>query len=201
MTLSRDALTHGFIALFLGSALVLAAATPSRADRDDHRRGVVVVKTLPRGFHTLHLAHGDYFEHRGRFYQRHTGGFALVPAPLGALVVNLPLGNVRVNSGGAIYFRLGETYYRPARGGYRVVAAPIAVAPPAPHHRRERVVVERHWLKVHAGPGTRYPVLVRVRGGTVLSITARRGNWLKVRLDEGGHGWILSTRAAVRSAG
>ena len=201
MIRSKRSFTGGFIALFLGSALVLAAATPSRADRDDHRREVVVVKTLPRGCRTLHLGGVDFFEHEGRFYRAQRGGFARVPAPLGALMVNLPLGHVRVNIGGSLYFRLGETYYQPTRGGYRVVAAPVVVASPAPRHERERVVIEGRWLKVHSGPGSRYPVLTRVRGGTVLTVTAQRSGWLKVHLADGGHGWIPGNRTAVRHAG
>ena len=201
MILSQDSTLGRFFVLFLGFALALAMATPSRADRGDRRRQVVVLKTLPRDAHTLHRADGDHSESQGRFYRRHHSGLALVPPPLGARVVKLPPGHVRVKVGATVYFRFGATYYRPVRGGYRVVAAPVVVTLPAHRHRHQRVVVAGRWLGVHAGPAKRSPILTRIRGGSVLIVTGQRNGWLQVRLAGGGKGWILRRRAAPLKTG
>lgn len=48
------------------------------------------------------------------------------------------------------------------------------------------------WLKVslREGPGTNFKTLVEVKKGTALEILEEKGQWLRVRLEDGQEGWI-----------
>ncbi|HHW27607.1 MAG TPA: SH3 domain-containing protein [Firmicutes bacterium] len=45
-------------------------------------------------------------------------------------------------------------------------------------------------VNVRQGPSTTYPVKLMVQAGTVLPAEAKRGEWVRVTLGEGGYGWI-----------
>jgi uncharacterized protein YgiM (DUF1202 family) len=191
MNASVPPLTRCALALLLGAGLVLTGAAPSQADRGEARHDVVVVKTLPRGYHTVHVRGGNYYEHAGRYYQRRHDGYAQVPAPRGAVVVSLPLGNVRLTVGSQVYFHAADVYYQPVRGGYRVVAPPRATPRPL------QIMVKARHLNAHAGPGAGYAVVSRLHGGTKLIITGRAPGWYRVDLGSGHQGWIKSSFTAT----
>lgn len=177
-------LTRSALALLLGSGLALAAAAPAAAARVESRHEVTVVKTLPHGYRTAHFGGVPYYLHEGRYYQRQAHGFALVRPPVGAVVVSLPLGNVRLTVGSQLFYRSDNVYYRPVRGGFRVVAQQ---APPA---RLRHIVAGPGQLIVHSGPGHRYPVTTRLHRGTKLIVTERGAGWCRVDLGRGHQGWI-----------
>jgi len=66
-----------------------------------------------------------------------TGGYVVVPAPLGAVVPVLPPAYATVPVPGGTYYYANETYYAPTRGGFVVVAPPPGatayVEQPAPY--------------------------------------------------------------------
>lgn len=176
--------TRGALALLLGSGLLLAGVVPASAARIESRHEVRVVKTLPRGYRTAHFGGVPYYLHEGRYYQRQTRGYILVPPPVGAVVVSLPLGNVRLTIGSQLFYRADNVYYRPVRGGFRVVA------PPAPPVRPRHIVAGPRQLVVHSGPGNRYPVTTRLYRGTRVIVTERSAGWCRVDLGHGHRGWI-----------
>ena len=181
MTGTSRRFTRGALALLFGAGLLLPAA-PALAGHGAGHSDVVVVKTLPHGYHTIRYSGHDYYVHQGRFYRRQPQGFVLVPAPVGAVVVSLPAGHVRLTVGGQVYFHYGSVYYRTARGGYRIVAPPAA----APRH----VIIRPRHLNVRSGPGTGYAVMTRLPGGARLVVTGHSGGWYRVDLGAGRHGWI-----------
>ncbi len=177
-------LTRSALALLLGSGLALAGVAPASAARVESRHQLTVVKTLPRGYRTVHFGGTPYYVHEGRYYRQQAHGYALVRPPVGALVVSLPLGNARVTIGSQFFYRFDDVYYRQVRGGYRVVA------PPAFPARPTHIVVRPRQLTVHTGPGGRYPAMTRLHRGTELIVTARSAGWCRVDLGHGRQGWI-----------
>lgn len=104
-----------------------------------------VVRALPPGYRSLQIGGGLFFEHGGIYFQTGPGGYVVVERPVpqvvvappsvGSFVLALPVGCVSVSLGGAVYYRHGDIFYRPAPGGYVVVDRPpevIVVQPPAP---------------------------------------------------------------------
>jgi len=48
-----------------------------------------------------------------------------------------------------------------------------------------------NFLALRAGPGTAYRMLRRLGPGTIVTVTERRGDWLKVELEDGSTGWVF----------
>ena len=65
----------------------------------------------------------------GAFYSAVGNGYAVIPAPVGALVTSLPSGAVDQTVGGTTYFTFGGAWYRPMYSGgsvtYLVVSKPV----------------------------------------------------------------------------
>ena len=93
-------------------------AAVSPAPRHDQ-----IVMKLPAGCKPVVVRGRKFFYHGGDFYQKAKGGFIIVNAPIGALVVNLPYGHTRHIHGGVAYVQYNGTYYRETAHGYTVVAA------------------------------------------------------------------------------
>lgn len=65
-----------------------------------------------------------------------------------------------------------------------LVATPLASA-------REMVSIAGGEVNMRSGPGTRYKPQWALARGYPLAVTARKGNWLKVRDFENDQGWVL----------
>ncbi len=49
-----------------------------------------------------------------------------------------------------------------------------------------------NYLSLRTGPGSRYEELLRMEPDTLLTVLARKGNWLRVQLEDGTIGWAYS---------
>jgi hypothetical protein len=68
---------------------------------------------------------GDrYYYNDGIYYRGAPGNYAVVQAPVGAVIYTTPPDFEQVNIDGGIYFRSHDVYYRPEGHGYRVVERP-----------------------------------------------------------------------------
>ncbi len=71
------------------------------------------------------IANQQYYYDDGVYYQPYSGGYTVVPAPIGALVGSLPPGYETTMVGNDTYFYYGGVFYIYTGSGYQVVAAPI----------------------------------------------------------------------------
>jgi sRNA-binding protein len=62
---------------------------------------------------------------------------------------------------------------------------------PAPSLRTTKIVWDTANLR--KGPGLNYKVIGNVKKGTILSILEDKGNWLRVRLEDGKEAWVSKT--------
>lgn len=73
----------------------------------------------------ISLNNQRYYYDDGVYYQPSNGGYAVVPAPIGALVAALPPGyETTTAADGNSYFYFGGVFYVDTGQGYQVVAAP-----------------------------------------------------------------------------
>jgi len=63
------------------------------------------------------------------------------------------------------------------------------------------VTVSQPQITLFAGPGTGYPVVGQVSGGTVLTVLATLGGWTRVRMPGQTEGWIPSVIASLDRTG
>ena len=71
------------------------------------------------------VVHGSpYYYSRGRYYRPCTGGYVMVPAPVGAVVSELPPASRTVVIDGMVYREYDGVYYKSGPAGYTVV--PVA---------------------------------------------------------------------------
>ncbi len=177
------------MAAALAAALLLSGTSPSFA-----QLGEIIIRELPPGYATIRVGHDRYFFHKGRFYVRRHGGYAVIPAPIGAVVPALPLGFVTVMVGGASYYVFEGVYYRQVPEGFMVVAPPPAVPPqPAPPQATSGVaVVQTPLLNIRSGPAGTYPVIGQARMGERLRIIASVPGWYQVQLADGRFGWVMT---------
>ena len=195
-------------------------APPSRPGvqgRDEARRDrppVRVVRTRPaprfRGPHVdtyvpalpgrpnrVVVHGGEYFFHGGHFYRHHPRGYVMVDAPLGAVVVSLPIGFRTFLVAGVTYYMFNHICYRAVSSGYEVVAPPpgapdddAATAPTVVNGDTVSVAVDR--LNVRTGPGGDFPVSRVIPYGTVLRVVGGSPGWLYVNLPSGDYGWVMT---------
>jgi len=158
------------------------------------------VRVLPRQYSPVRIGPRGVYHHRGAFYRRAPSGFAVIPAPIGAVVASLPSGFSIMAAAGGTYFYFGETYYQPCRQGYRVVRRPAGLRPrPAPPARfRDQVRVSVRILNIRSGPGSRYGVIGQACHGTALTILDHDRGWLYVRLPNGRIGWVMDRYTSER---
>jgi hypothetical protein len=98
------------------------------------REGSSLALRPHRGSHRLrpHFSHrrrGDHIRHRGISYRYRDGhfyrGLRLVHAPIGAMVMHLPIGYERIRYRDRDFYRYRDVYYQSDRcGAYRVVQNP-----------------------------------------------------------------------------
>ncbi len=192
-----------------GCLLTLALVLPSQTAwaRDRHHdfgrpysgRGGAL-RILPRQYSPVRIGPRGVYHHGGVFYRRGPSGFAVIPAPMGAVVASLPSGFSIMAAAGGTYFYLGNTYYQPCSQGYRVVRPPSVLRPrPAPPARfREHVRVTARILNVRSGPGSRYGVIGQACHGTTLTILDHDRGWLYIRLPNGRIGWVMDRYTSER---
>jgi hypothetical protein len=69
-----------------------------------------------------------YYYYGGAFYEATSDQYAVVDAPVGAVVSSLPDGTNTVVKSGETYFEYGQTYYKAESSGggvvYKVVQTP-----------------------------------------------------------------------------
>ena len=90
-----------------------------------------------------------------------------------------------------------QTYYH---YGSTPAPAPAPAAAPAPAPSSpsttaggETVIVKPASLNVRTGPGTKYAIVLGVRGGDRLTVLERSEGWIRVRTDSGKEGWVSSS--------
>ncbi len=113
-------------------------------------------------------------------------------APIGAIVVALPVGF-------ETYYYYGGVYYQKVPSGYVVVEPPpesavveqpsAPIQPPPTGIRRVSVTV--HTLNVRAGPGESHPVIHQASQGNILVIHGNAPGWFYVQLPSGMFGWVM----------
>jgi hypothetical protein len=113
---------------FAASALI-QAEPPGRPGPGAGREGPEI-NPLPHGYAEVRVGRDRFYTHKGVFYRPTLHGYAVCPAPRGALIRILPPHCVRVYVGDILYYRFGDVYYRTAAGGYIVVDTPQVVPPP-----------------------------------------------------------------------
>ncbi len=69
-------------------------------------------------------------------------------------------------------------------------------SPPPPSLRTTKVVWDS--VNLREGPGLNYRAIGNAKKGTSLSILEDRGNWLRVRLEDGSEAWV--SKAATSDA-
>jgi hypothetical protein len=81
--------------------------------------------TLATDAFLLSIANQQYYYDEGVYYRPSSGGYSVVPAPIGAIVSSLPPGYETTMVGNDDYFYYGGTFYIDTGNGYQVVAAPF----------------------------------------------------------------------------
>ena len=86
---------------------------------------------LPRGYHSLRVRGRNYWYHDGAYYGRYGRSYRVVSAPIGAVVLVLPLYHEVIWFGGERLFYHDGVFYRNHRhGGYIIIPAPYGVEVP-----------------------------------------------------------------------
>lgn len=78
---------------------------------------------------------------------------------------------------------------------------PKVMVPPPPPPPRVTLVVWKY-VNLREGPGTNYKVIGKVKKGASLKILEVKGDWLRVRLEDGSEAWVsrLATSEASSSS-
>jgi hypothetical protein len=72
----------------------------------------VRINLLPIGYNSFYYRHNPYYYNEGVYYRPYeSGGYEVIPPPLGASVKNLPSGTSVSVINGQKYYELGGTYY------------------------------------------------------------------------------------------
>jgi hypothetical protein len=97
-----------------------------RDDRHDRGRHGRVTFVLPRTTIKIVLGRRPFFYDRGVFYRRRLLDYVVVPAPIGAVVREVPEECEKVVINGVTYLNYDGVYYKSGPSGYTVVSIPIA---------------------------------------------------------------------------
>jgi N-acetylmuramoyl-L-alanine amidase len=54
------------------------------------------------------------------------------------------------------------------------------------------VIIEARYVNIRSGPGTGYAVVGRTDRGDAFPLAGAQGDWVKITLPAGGHGWVAS---------
>lgn len=105
-----------------------------------------------------------YF-HEGLFFTRIDEHYAVVPAPPGAIIPNLPNGFTSLQVNGEPYFFAANVFYRPHAQGYAVVPSPVEPAHPFPPPPMPcATAVDSVTMTVHQAAGGTAPVVLKRHG-------------------------------------
>ena len=80
--------------------------------------------SLARDAFLLTIANQQYYYNEGVYYQPSSGGYSVVPAPIGATVSALPPGYETTMVGNDYYYYYGGAFYIDTGNSYQVVPAP-----------------------------------------------------------------------------
>ena len=91
------------------------------------------VNTLHRDAYRFRHAGLNYRYRSGVFYRPYTHGYRVVSAPIGALILTLPIGYSTLSYNHQNYYHYNDVYYRQDRGvhGYRGVERPYIAPQPS----------------------------------------------------------------------
>ncbi|MFH1887614.1 MAG: DUF6515 family protein [Pseudomonadota bacterium] len=148
----------------------------------------------------------NFFFWAGLFYSRNLWGFVTVRAPLGAVVLSLPIGCRTIRVSRETWYCYEDVYYRKVPAGYEVVEAPPRVlevenVPPAhapPYQPGDLVWVDPASLNVRTGPGTEFGIVAVVARWESLEVKGMSPGWLYVRLPSGRMGWVMEEYVAPK---
>jgi hypothetical protein len=97
--------------------------------------------TLTTAAIIITVENNQYNYDDGVYYVKDSGGYKVVPAPLGATIAELPKGYVTINVSGSDYYYYGGTYYAKDTSKYKVVNAPVgAVVSHLPEGAEEKTI-------------------------------------------------------------
>jgi hypothetical protein len=96
------------------------------------------VPSLPQGCVVVTVGGADFYYGAGMYYRAGSGGYLVVPAPVGAVVTTIPSGAQQVLVGDTLGYVVNGVTYRKTVNGYEVMPPPTVVvqqvvtaAPPA----------------------------------------------------------------------
>lgn len=193
------------LVLILAFIIGLAAPVAARDQRYQERQNRPAHQTQERHTPARHpqkrhapvvVKNRTYFYLDGIFYRSGLNGYIAVQAPLGAIVLSLPIGSHDIVVGGSKYYVYGGVYYRHAPSGYEVVRKPYlgeAYCTPDNEYRDlEQAMVIPRILNVRQGPGKSHPIIYKVYRDDVLEIIGRAPGWVYVHLPYGEFGWVMA---------
>jgi hypothetical protein len=179
------------LAFIIGSAVPAAAREPrhqARHYRQAHHAPAKHVPVVVKG--------QRYFFLGGTFYRKGLHGHIGVQAPLGAVIVSMPIGSHTVVVRGTRYHVYGGVYYRHVPHGYKVVKKPYMgdayCNTDKEYEVSEKVMVIPRILNVRQGPGKRHPIVHKVYRDDILKIIGRAPGWVYVHLPYGKFGWVMT---------
>jgi hypothetical protein len=132
------------------------------------------IDVLPDSYVTVSVGTMPYYYYGGVFYRPYRGGFVVVPAPLGAVILAPPPGHVIVLVENDPYRYYHGVFYAPRRGRFVVVRPPLGAfvrtIPRTAVSRRVRGVEYKEYAGTYFRPAIRdgrrgYQVTERPRGG------------------------------------
>jgi uncharacterized protein YgiM (DUF1202 family) len=123
-----------------------------------------------------------------------------VRAPVGAIVLSLPIGYQRHWIDGTTYYAYGGTFYRRVPAGYVVVDPPptVIIEDDTPEivspaiSASGQVIVDAPVLNVRSGPSLNDKKIYQLDEGYILEVNGRSDGWLYVQLPNGEYGWVKS---------
>ena len=179
------------LAFIIGSAAPVAAREQRHQAshyRQAHHAPAKYVPVVVRG--------QRYFFGDGIFYRQGLRGYIAVQAPIGAVIVSLPIGSDTVMVGRMGYNVYGGVYYRHVPQGYEVVEKPYLGdeyrSTDKNYDVPEKVTVIPRILNVRQGPGKGHPVIYKVYRDDTLKVIARANGWVYVHLPYGEFGWVMT---------
>ncbi len=84
-----------------------------------------IAASLAADAYLFSLANQQYYYDDGVYYEPSSGGYSVVPAPIGATVSSLPTGYETTMVGNDYYYYYGGAFYIDTGTNYQVVAAPV----------------------------------------------------------------------------
>lgn len=181
------------LAFIIGLAAPVAAREPrhDRHDQGPQRQD----QHAPARYVPVAVKDRQYFFLDGIFYRPGLNSYIAVQAPLGAIVLSLPIGAYDVAVGGSKYSVYGGVYYRHVPNGYEVVKKPYMgeayCSTDDDYKDLKQVMVVPPILNVREGPGMNHPVVYKVYRNDVLKIIGEAPGWVYVSLPHGEFGWVM----------